>query len=561
LHYDDSLGHLPNGSVPDSVAIALYNASDHLPVLAKFIFQGGTQPSAEPTLQASNVGFNTVMSGSMGVTWTNGNGAYRIVVARAGGPVSFTPTDGQSYPANSNFALATDLGSGNKAVFSGSGNSIAVTGLASNTTYHFAVYEFNGSGGTENYLTTFPATNSQATLSVTYYSQGNLPPDILSSWNSERGGSGSPPANFTSGVPFVVQGGDSMTTTSTWSISGSGSALQIESGGTLTANHAITLASTAMFQIANGGTYIHNNTGVPASTVFQGVESFAGSSNVEIRGWVGSSTAIPIISGAWGNLKITYSPATAWNNLGNITSIQGSFTIDNNSTSGFRFVGNAPLTLTVEGDVNIVSGLLQISNAGSNPNTFTLNLGGSFNQTGGTFEPNVNTSSTLTINFKGSGKSFTKSAGTLVDNQIDWVVDSAASLTLMNGLTIGSSRSLTINGTITCGANAISGAGAVTVSSGAILDIGSVDGINSGTTLGNIRVSGSRTFDAGANYTLHGTAAQVMGNGFPATVNALSIINSNGVTLSGGVAVNGSLMLVDGALSIASNTLTLNGDT
>jgi hypothetical protein len=39
-----------------------------------------------------------------------------------------------------------------------------------------------------------------------YYSQGNLPPDLTSSWNSSRGGSGSPPANFTTaGDVFVIQ--------------------------------------------------------------------------------------------------------------------------------------------------------------------------------------------------------------------------------------------------------------------------------------------------------------------------------------------------------------------
>lgn len=38
-HFNDSINHLPNSAVPDSIANALHNASDHLPVTAKFIFQ------------------------------------------------------------------------------------------------------------------------------------------------------------------------------------------------------------------------------------------------------------------------------------------------------------------------------------------------------------------------------------------------------------------------------------------------------------------------------------------------------------------------------------------
>ena len=38
-HYNDSINRLPNAAVPDSIAKALHNASDHIPVTAKFIFQ------------------------------------------------------------------------------------------------------------------------------------------------------------------------------------------------------------------------------------------------------------------------------------------------------------------------------------------------------------------------------------------------------------------------------------------------------------------------------------------------------------------------------------------
>lgn len=40
-HYNDSINQMPNSAVPDSVANALYYASDHLPVSARFVFSGG----------------------------------------------------------------------------------------------------------------------------------------------------------------------------------------------------------------------------------------------------------------------------------------------------------------------------------------------------------------------------------------------------------------------------------------------------------------------------------------------------------------------------------------
>lgn len=76
--------------------------------------------------------------------WTNGNGSNRIVVMRQSLPVSFVPTDNVTYPANTNFTLGTDLGSGQKVVYNGNtGNSVEITGLMPYTNYHFAVYEYN----------------------------------------------------------------------------------------------------------------------------------------------------------------------------------------------------------------------------------------------------------------------------------------------------------------------------------------------------------------------------------------------------------------------------------
>src|SRR6185437_6592003 len=144
---------------------------------------------------------------------------------------------------------------------------------------------------------------------TTYYSQGNLAPNLTSSWNTIRGGGGAAPPNFTSGDIFVVQGTGnggttphSMTTSATWSISGAASKLQIESGATLTANNAITLASATTFQIDGGGTYVHNNTTAYGTSILQGIESFAPTSTFVLNN---SNVSGP--SGTtFGNLTINF---------------------------------------------------------------------------------------------------------------------------------------------------------------------------------------------------------------------------------------------------------------
>src|SRR5437588_193120 len=68
-----------------------------------------TGPAPEPTVQASNVVFSSVGATSMNVSWTNGNGASRIVLAKQGAPVDAAPSDGTAYTANSAFGSGSEL--------------------------------------------------------------------------------------------------------------------------------------------------------------------------------------------------------------------------------------------------------------------------------------------------------------------------------------------------------------------------------------------------------------------------------------------------------------------
>lgn len=126
-----------------------------------------TPAITQPTVQADAVVFSNVISDELTLSWTNGNGSSRIVLASSTSPVSSNPLDGVTYLDASSYGIGSEIGTGNYVIYKGSGNSVTVTGLVPTTTYYFAVYEFNGSGGLEDYLVTTPATGNQTTSAVT----------------------------------------------------------------------------------------------------------------------------------------------------------------------------------------------------------------------------------------------------------------------------------------------------------------------------------------------------------------------------------------------------------
>lgn len=376
---------------------------------------------------------------------------------------------------------------------------------------------------------------------VTYYSRGSFSPVLTSSWNSNRdGSSGTVPPNFNSGI-FVIQNSHNMITSASWSISGVASKLQIEAGGTLTANNPVTLSSATTFQIDNGGIYIHNNSGNP--TIFSGTENFAPNSSVEIKNWINTSIPIPIITGSWGNLKITYNPGVAWNQAGNITSIAGNFTIDNSSASPFIFTNLGGLTLTINGDFNIITGMINLSD-GLIGGSFNLYLGGSYNQTGGTFNPSLSGSSILFFALEGQNKTFTHSAGTLISAQILWVINPGGAYILNDDLNVATNRTLAVNGSLDCGIKAVTGPGSFNLPAGATLLTANPAGIN-----GSISVTGTKIINTAANYFFKGSVSQVTGTLLPAVVNNFTVDNDAGVKLTNTtLTINGALTINPGKL-------------
>ena len=123
--------------------------------------------ATEPTTQATNILYTAYSASSITLNFTNGDGSSRLVVAKQGASITSDPVDSVVYTANNAFGSGTQIGAGNYVVGSGSGP-ITVTNLNAATQYTFKIYEYNGSGGAINYLTSAGNGNpsSKTTLSA-----------------------------------------------------------------------------------------------------------------------------------------------------------------------------------------------------------------------------------------------------------------------------------------------------------------------------------------------------------------------------------------------------------
>lgn len=106
---------------------------------------GNAFTSSVPTVQVSNVTFSSITTSSVTINWTKGNGQRRLIVAREASAVNSNPVNNTAYNANAAFGSGVQIGTGNYVVYTSTGTSVVITNLKGGTTYHFALYEFNGS--------------------------------------------------------------------------------------------------------------------------------------------------------------------------------------------------------------------------------------------------------------------------------------------------------------------------------------------------------------------------------------------------------------------------------
>ncbi len=135
---------------------------------------GSQATGGAPLISATNLGFQFVTASSMRLSWTNGGGARRVIVARASSPVTSVLTDGQPYSGSSVFGSGDQVNAGEFVVYDGVSTFLDISGLSVNTVYHFAIFEYNGSGANTLYQQAGYLTGSQSTAQPPAVGVSNL---------------------------------------------------------------------------------------------------------------------------------------------------------------------------------------------------------------------------------------------------------------------------------------------------------------------------------------------------------------------------------------------------
>jgi hypothetical protein len=221
---------------------------------------------------------------------------------------------------------------------------------------------------------------------------------------------------------------------------------------------------------------------------------------------------------------------------GNITGVTGS----NFPASFSPYTFHATSTVEYYGDNTITQ---TIYNTPVYANLIANNAGGS-----GIGRAQKITTGALTVNTSFNINALTDvTLGTLGSNTS--TVNSAGPLNIIT------------SGGLYCNANVVSGAGAFTMSSGSYLGMGHAMGITpSGTAVGNLQMTGGRTYSTLGNYIYNGIVNQITGAALPASaVNDLTIDNPTTVTIANNQLVNGIHLLKQGTFDIGTTQITING--
>lgn len=117
-----------------------------------------------PSVAANSFFFQSVTATSMNVSWNAGNGQQRILLVKAGSAVNAQPVNGIFYQPDPAFGSGAELGTGNYVALNENYNGVILTNLQPNTTYYFALFEYNGDGILSSYQQSGYLTGSKATL-------------------------------------------------------------------------------------------------------------------------------------------------------------------------------------------------------------------------------------------------------------------------------------------------------------------------------------------------------------------------------------------------------------
>ena len=326
-------------------------------------------------------------------------------------------------------------------------------------------------------------------------------------------------------------------------------------GGTV----GIITSTASNLTFSSGGTYEHalNGGNIPTAT-------WDVNSNCLITGV--TNTLATDVSQSFGNFT--------WNNTNQtsslsyataLTTINGNLTIISTGSGALNLMLSGPSSYTtnVGGNFTQSGGTFRLVGPGSGAGNMTLNVSGNFNLTGGTFDIQGDPTYAGTGVVNLSGNFSMSGSGILTESGIGTANYNFAG-TSMQTFTSGGTISNTVNFTVNNNAylqmadetTTVNGGGTFNLASGGTLGIKSNNGITNSGATGNIRVTGTRTYNNAANYIYNNSAAQVTGNGLTTSRN-LTIDNSSsqGVTLSNATTVTNTFTLTSGKVNTTSGTL------
>jgi autotransporter-associated beta strand protein len=366
---------------------------------------------------------------------------------------------------------------------------------------------------------------------IDYFYNGIGPVTEVASWFTNRNGTGTNPANFTTdGNAFIVQNGQTALLSGTWAISGTGSGLLVETGGVFQTganNPSLTLnmQSGATFLVENS-TYSNLSLGVINSE-----------SNFEL-----ANTTAPRISGlTYGNLIFSGSNAFSFT-----TNLNATGNLIVNDSGQVRLTNSSNVTHAVAGGFTIASGSsVSLTNGVGN---MSLNLSGSLTNSGTLVKGGAGSAE---LNFTGSTAATATWGAVTTSNFSNFTINVASgkNLTFADSLNAGAAT-VNVNGTLNLGAQVLSGAsGNFNLASGATLISSHANGLD-----GAVTMTGTRTFSTGANYEFRGATT---GSLLPSTVHHLTINRDSGMVALDGSGtsqtVSGTLNLVSGGLMAGSS--------
>ncbi|MET3886003.1 HYR domain-containing protein [Niastella sp. OAS944] len=337
------------------------------------------------------------------------------------------------------------------------------------------------------------------------------------------------------------------------------------------ANNATMTSTAASLTFNSGGTYEHNYT-TAAGTI--PTATWSTGSTCSIIGYTTNTTVPGGLGQSFWNFtwNCTSQGAGTLNLNSQLTTIQGDFSLLSTGTTGIvALMNNTTFTITIGGNLIVGSGTNQASldwfTTTTGNGTPTMNLAGniSIGSAGSIVRSGSNNTPILNFNKASgiqtyssanaagiSGGRFAATVGTGTStNTLQLLSDMA-----MNG-NGAASLQVAANATLDCGTRIVTSVGGTfNLNAGGSIITAHAQGLSTTASTGSIQVTGTKTFNAAANYTYNATGAQVTGNALT-TANNLTINNPAGVTLTANTTVNGTLTLTNGLLTLGTNSLTI----